>query len=289
MTLKYELFGWKKTTASHIIDTCSKDSWKLLKQEFKETDLLKEIIDHYVLLPRGLPSECRAMFENIIKKLELRQSPEQIDDESLQVLDVISAIIMNLPETESKVKVLIPGENTFYTDVCGEQVCQASKEIIKNNKRFGIFKNNDKVESYGRNAGYLFYVSKFDDAYVAKETHTLGIPSTLNELVTFYDKLDGLYIWKHHNQRLVNIIESSLERCKGQESVERIITTKLDEGDESDSDNDGEQDPDSLFRLEDDGIFEKSPNVLFTPPCSKRKVTLMLDYDTEHSNIEESD
>ncbi|KAG2217763.1 hypothetical protein INT45_000383 [Circinella minor] len=241
------------------------------------------------------------------KKLELRQSPEQIDDESLQVLDVISAIIMILPETESKGKVLIPGENTFYTDVCGEQVCQASKEIIKNNKRFGIFKNNDKVESYGRkidlivagkvlqlstnewkksdctdrvalkqqsknvrmnkavitsleqievpkddqkyiftlamdwrgNAGYLFYVSKFDDAYVAKETHTLGIPSTLNELVTFYDKLDALYIWKHHNQRLVNIIESSLERCKGQESVERIITTNFYEDDKNDSDGEG--------------------------------------------------
>ncbi|KAG2217773.1 hypothetical protein INT45_000393, partial [Circinella minor] len=138
MALKYELFGWKKTTASHIIDTCSKESWRLLKREFRETDLLKKIIDHHVLLPHGLPSECRAMFENIIKngrdengvlqkglldigiakkKLELRQSSEQIDDESLQVLDVISAIIMNLPEKESKGKVPTPGENTFYRRV----------------------------------------------------------------------------------------------------------------------------------------------------------------------------
>ncbi|KAI9274720.1 hypothetical protein BDA99DRAFT_246917 [Phascolomyces articulosus] len=57
-----------KTTASHIMDTCSKGCWKLLKRELKGTCLLKQIIDHTVSLPSGLPSEYKVMFDNIIKK-----------------------------------------------------------------------------------------------------------------------------------------------------------------------------------------------------------------------------
>ena len=64
----------------------------------------------------------------------------------------------------------------------------------------------------------------------------------------------------------------------------------MDGDDESDDDSDGELDHDALFHFDyDDEMFEKSLNVPFTPPCRKRKAIIMVDDDTEHSNMEESD
>lgn len=81
-----------------------------------------------------------------------------------------------------------------------------------------------------------------------------------------------LYVWKHHRQRLVNIIESSLEYSKGHESVEGIATTSLtsDDGRDVENDSDDELDPDPLFLLADDEMVDKPLNVLFTPPSSIR-------------------
>ena len=61
------------------------------------------------------------------------------------------------------------------------------------------------------NSGYLFYVAQLDDVYLAKYIHTLSVPKSLNESTTRYYDLNALYVWKHHQQRFVNIIESSLE------------------------------------------------------------------------------
>ncbi|KAI9274719.1 hypothetical protein BDA99DRAFT_414537, partial [Phascolomyces articulosus] len=89
-----------------------------------------------------------------------------------------------------------------------------NKAVLKGLEQINVPKDDQKyifslAMDWRGNAGYLFYVSRLDDAYLAKHVDTLSIPSTLNELTTFYDTLNTLYVWKHHHQRLVNIIESA--------------------------------------------------------------------------------
>ncbi|KAI7852619.1 hypothetical protein BDC45DRAFT_537180 [Circinella umbellata] len=240
--------------------------------------------NHAVLSPRGLPSECGAMFE---EKL----------DAFLQVLDVISAIIINIPETGSKGKVPRSRGEIPFTDAwrnslmlssvihlfdrsIANKYARVQKKIFRNNKRFGIFKytsnsrnNIDQVESFGQKiflivAGKVAFGSrvvqnsgvckKWGRKYSNNKVEPLVKGAQKTGFNSFYHDHNVLYLWKHHHHRLVNIIKSSLKHFRGQESVERISITNLDEDDKSNNDNvsDEERGPNASFSFDGDGITE---------------------------------
>lgn len=82
-----------------------------------------------------------------------------------------------------------------------------------------------------------------------------------------------------------------MKRNAGTNSIKRIIVTNLlDSSDEEDEDDQIEENNNqaaqnyNLYYLE--GSVDNSPNVLFSPPSRKRRVSILVDSEGDHSDTD---
>ncbi|KAG0186017.1 hypothetical protein DFQ28_008443 [Apophysomyces sp. BC1034] len=118
--------------------------------------------------------------------------------------------------------------------------------------------------------GYMFYVKKYQDAYIAKTVTTLEFPTEFEDIAEFLHTLNYIYIWRNHHENLIDIvIPAANSRQKN-----KILANLVYEG--PDDVNDGEFDVANTDELDTTYIDVPettewySPNVLFTPSRKRR-------------------
>lgn len=128
--------------------------------------------------------------------------------------------------------------------------------------------NGDRVLTVGMDwtgpMGYMFAIKQVKDIYVAKPISTLLMPSYLEELPSFEETLNWLYVWRNHHLSLKEIMLPALRKCEQEVFFSSVLGTSVSEN------------------------INSSPNIYLTPSrrrCSQTPGT--TDLDLEDLNDEE--
>src|SRR6478735_9249134 len=62
--------------------------------------------------------------------------------------------------------------------------------------------------------GYMFAIKQVKDVYIAKPISTLLMLTYLDELLSFEETLDCLYVWRNRHLSLKEIILSVFRKCE---------------------------------------------------------------------------
>ncbi|KAI8339575.1 hypothetical protein BC941DRAFT_254416 [Chlamydoabsidia padenii] len=98
--------------------------------------------------------------------------------------------------------------------------------------------------------GYMFSVSQYEDAFVARFFSNLELPVYVANLPEFIDTLDALYVWKNHHCAMKDILLPAISKKESHSVLANLVPA---------------------HDLPQSVCPEVSPNVLFTP--SKRRRT----------------